>query len=516
MARDLVLAQGTLIDGTGGEAVTGDLLVRDGLIAAMGSFELPAEAENIDCHGLIVAPGFIDLHSHSDLHVLEGRREKLLQGVTTEVVGNCGFSAFPCGHHREELRSFANGILCGGSTWGWNSARSYLQASTQADLPVLAESLAGHGSMRVAVAGMVQGPLAPAQLEQLIATLDEALADGAVGFSTGLMYAPGSGAPREELLALCKVVARRNKIHCTHMRNYGFHLLEAIDEQLRLAEESGCRLQISHLQAVGKANRTLNARALERVEAARQRGIDVAFDCYPYIAGSTVMTQLLPQPALAGGIEALLARLADPDLRANIAAQAVRSIANGWDELLVSAVASAKNAYCVGMSLQAIGLERGVDPMEAVFQLIEEERGQVNILEFNQSEENLRVNLAHPLSCIISDGFYVQGRPHPRLHGTFPSFLRRSLDDPQWLPLPAAIHKITGKPAERMGLRKKGLLRVGYTADIAVFDPMQVAGPASYEEPEQSPVGIREVIRAGVRRLGVHNQAMSSASARLQ
>lgn len=509
--RDLWLANGLIVDGSGGEPSTGDVLLRNGRIAAMGrKIEVSVEAERIDCSGMAIAPGFIDMHSHSDLHLIAGRREKLLQGVTTEVVGNCGFSVFPAGESGNELRAFANGILCGEGEWKWDQPRTYLDAAHAEHLPVCGESLTGHGSLRVAVAGMSASDLSPAQLERMLALLDESFAQGALGFSTGLMYAPGSEAPAEELLALCRLAARRGKVYATHMRDYGFHLLEAMDEQIYLAEESGCRLQISHLQAVGKANRALNRMALERVEVARARGVDVAFDCYPYIAGSTVMTQLLPQDALEGGIDALLRRLADGAMRKTIAARALPSIANSWDELVVSSVQTQENVVYVGRSLEEVAAERNVEPIEAVMQLIEEERGEVHMIEFNQSEENLRMNLAHPLCSVISDGFYVKGRPHPRLHGSFPAFLRMSLDDQNWISLPEAVRKITAQPAERLGLQDKGLLRVGYRADVTVFDPRSIASAASFAHPEQTPVGIKEVIRGGVRRFSSSDPAEPS------
>jgi dihydroorotase/N-acyl-D-amino-acid deacylase len=494
------LQGGAVYDGTGRAPFPGSVVVRDGLILDVVAGRAEIDGEVIDCTGLAIAPGFIDVHSHSDLQALEGRREKLNQGVTTEVAGNCGFSSFPCGHHAPELRSFANGILHGSGNWAFHSAKEYLELGHRADLPSRVETLVGHGTLRVAQVGMSQRPLTEKELDGMLDELDAALAQGAVGVSTGLMYAPGSGAPREELLALCKVTARHGKLHCSHMRDYGFHLLEAIEEQLSLARESGCRLQISHLQAVGKSNRDRNARAVEMIEAAHAEGVDVAFDCYPYTCGSTVMTQLLPQSALEGGIDALLARLADPDSRRDIAQQAVKTIANTWDETFVSAVSSEENADCVGKSVEEIATARGIEPMETVFRLIEEERGAVNILQQNQSEENLRVNLAHPLAIVISDGFYVKGRPHPRLYGTFPEFLARSRREPSWLPLDTAIHKITGAPARRFGIAQRGELRAGYVADITVFDPKRIASRATYADPEQRPEGIVHVFRDGVDR----------------
>src|SRR5262245_24803073 len=275
--------------------------------------------EVIDCHGLTIAPGFIDVHSHSDLQVLEPRPEKALQGVTTEVVGNCGFSPYPATADRRLLYEFANGIFRGDTSWGWSSAAGYLTAARSAPL-VNVESLVGHGTLRIAVAGMRQGALEEKEVDAMERLLDESLAEGACGFSTGLMYSPGESAPSEELERLCRVVARRGKIHASHIRDYKFHLEEAIDEQVELARRTGCRIQISHLQAVGEANWGRQARALDRIERARQQGIDIAFDCYPYVAGSTVLTQLLPQRALEGGADALMQRLSHPATRAELAA----------------------------------------------------------------------------------------------------------------------------------------------------------------------------------------------------
>ena len=493
----LFLYGGIFADGSGSALEPGDLLVVDGRIAAIGNFEPPSGCRVIDCTGLVVAPGFIDGHSHSDLQVLEGRREKLQQGVTSEVVGNCGFSAYPQGTHARELRAFANGIFCGDDHWGWDTAGDYLQ-HTRGDAAVASVySLVGHGSLRVAVAGNRMDALEDPLIAAMEQRLSDAFAQGAIGLSTGLMYAPGSSAPTAELERLCAVVAAQGKIYCTHMRDYGFHLLEAVAEQIRIAERTGCRLQISHLQAVGRANRELNNAALELIEAAHARGIDVAFDCYPYIAGSTVMTQLLPQWACEGGTEAMLARLASARQRDRIEQEMLASIANTWNELLVGAVGSARNAHVVGKSLEELSDIRRKRPAEVIFDLLLEEHGKVNILEFNQSEENLRRNLNHPLAIIISDGFYVSGRPHPRLHGTFPELLGNQCRDRKWMPLATAIHKITGMPAERFRIAERGFLREGYWADITVFDPATIRSRATYTEPEQSPEGLRYVIREG-------------------
>jgi N-acyl-D-amino-acid deacylase len=490
------LIGGLVIDGSGAPPRPGSVLVDGELIAAMG--ELPAcpTAEVIDCTGLAVAPGFIDAHSHSDLQLLENRPEKVLQGVTTQVVGNCGFSSYPAQACRRELHEFANGILAGHGDWGWATARDYLDELSKRSHSG-AMSLVGHGTLRISVAGTRLGPLPESDVVAMEGLLADAFDQGAAGLSTGLMYSPGASAPFEELERLCRVVARHGKVYATHMRDYSDHLEEAVEEQLELARRTGCRLQISHLQAVGPRNWARQRRVLDRIEQAVESGIDVSFDCYPYTRGSTVMTQLLPQWALEGGIDGLLRRLVDAQERRLISSEAERDLAQGWDGILVSAVGSTKNESLVGLSLAAIAGQRHTPPVEAMLDLLVEERGDVNMLEINQSEENLREALCHPLANVISDGFYVKGRPHPRLHGTFPHLLGALCRERGWMKLEQGVHKITQRPAERFHLAGRGSLLPGFFADITVFDPGRIGSPATYEEPQLSPVGITRVFRNG-------------------
>jgi dihydroorotase/N-acyl-D-amino-acid deacylase len=283
------------------------------------------------------------------------------------------------------------------------------------------------------------------------------------------------------------------------MRDYMGGLVDAVEEQLRLACASGCRLQISHLQAAGRQNWDLQRRALDRIEEARRDGIDVEFDIYPYQCGSTVLTQMLPQWALDGGNAVLLSRLRDPAQRSRIADEKASEPPSRWADITLTSVATKTNQDLVGHTVADLAASRGVKAIDAVMDLLLEEGGAVNIVSFNQSEENLRELLTHPLCSVISDGFYVKGRPHPRLHGTFPALLGSVARERKWMPLAEAVHKITAKPAARLGLSGRGRLQAGYAADVTVFDPQTVSSPATYEAPEQAPVGITAVYRDGRR-----------------
>ena len=495
--KPTVLRGGWIVDGSGTAGYPGDVLIEDGRIAAVGEVKAPAGCATVDCAGCVIAPGFVDLHSHSDLQVLENRVEKTNQGVTTEVVGNCGFSPYPGREHAQALRDFANGIFCGHSAWEFQNAKDYFTQIEKSPTVLEVQSLAGHGSLRVGLFGNRQDALTSAELERMTSALDEILAAGSCGFSTGLMYAPGSGAPFEELEALCHVVAKRDKLYATHIRSYSFGLIEAIDEQLELARRTGCRLQISHLQTVGRANWDKQCTALDRLEKARRDGIDVEFDIYPYQAGSSVLTQLLPQWALDGGIAAMLARLADAGERSRMAEHMRSNVAQSWSDILITSAKSGRNRHVVGKRMAAIAEERSCDPIAATMDLIAEESGAVNMISFNQSEPNLRELLTHEMCSVISDGFYVDGKPHPRLYGTFPTLMGEVVRDRKWMTLEQAVRKVTSKPLARLRIGDRGLLQPGFAANVTVFDPQTISGPADYDVPERAPIGIRHVFLHG-------------------
>ncbi len=492
----LLLKNATVIDGTGAPPWAGSILLNGKTIEAMGPEVSANDCATIDCRGMAATPGFIDIHSHSDLQVIEGRTEKLRQGVTLEVVGNCGFSPFPHSGDVAALREFGSGILGRTDGWGWPNAAGYLKAMADSSSKDSALSLIGHGSLRIAVCGPGQGTPSQAQLDRMTGVLDESLAAGCAGFSTGLMYAPGSSAQTPELERLCQVVARRGKFYATHMRSYSDTVLESTREQIALAEKTNCRLQISHLQAAGRANWQLQQPTLKEIEAAHARGVDVEFDIYPYQCGSTVLTQCLPQWTLDGGNGVLLNRLRDPESRKTIWKE-MKDKARYWNDVTISSVDTSANERLVGKTVAEIAELRGVDPENCAMDLLVEENAAVNIVSFNQSEENLRQLITHRLCSVITDGFYVKGKAHPRLYGTYPELLGKLVRERNWLSLSEAVHKSTGKPAARLNLADRGILRAGNVADLVIFDPDEISSPATYDDPNQAPRGIRYVIKNG-------------------
>jgi dihydroorotase/N-acyl-D-amino-acid deacylase len=507
--HDLLFHQATIIDGTGAPGFVADVAFAEGRIAALAPrLDGPAE-RTIQAQGLVLTPGFIDLHCHSDAYHLEepAGEIKIRQGVTLEVVGNCGASLAPLTPERAQMVV----DYCLGGPGRFNREidwRSYGQYAARADgaKPVVNVSgLVGHGTLRVAAMGFADRSATPAELDTMVGLLDDALGSGAVGMSTGLYYAPGLFAATEEVIALAKVVARRGGYYASHIRNEAEGLLGALDEALAIGRASGVPVHISHLKAAGTRNWPKAGAAVAKIEAARREGVDVTCDVYPYHFSSTSLQAVIPPWALEGGVAGLVPRLQDPATRAKIIGQIKDGLPGweniyhnaGWEKIIISSVNSPENRRVQGQSVAQAAAEAGVDPFEWAMDLLAVERGAVSIIAGSMNEENVARFLTLPFAMIGSDGAPRRGKPHPRVYGTFPRVIRRFVRELGALSLEEAVRKMTSASAARLGLADRGRIQVGLQGDAVLFDPAAFSDTATFEDPCQHPVGLKAVMVAG-------------------
>jgi len=490
---DLVVHGGTLIDGSGGVPRFADVGVQDGRITAIGDLDREQARRAIDARGLIVSPGFVDLHSHSDRSILEypAADSRILQGYTAEITGNCGGSAAPTAPGSE--RPFAG-------------VREYLRALDAARPAIHQALLVGHGTLRENLVGEVDRRLTATEMRVLERELERALDEGAFGLSSGLEYVPGIYSPPEELLALARVVARRGRLYASHMRSEDRFLLEAIDEILALARSSGARVQISHLKSCGPKNWPKLDAAFARIEAAVADGFDVRADAYPYTAYSTGLTILLEAWVKDGGNEPMFARFADPTSRARIRSELALRVDNepgGFDRIVIASELSGDDRALTGLSIEAVAERWRVEPTEAFLRLLEHERGGISYVGHAMQESDVARVLAHRLVCVGSDG-YVQpahggpaSKPHPRSFGTAPRVLGRYCRELRAFDLATAVQKLSSAPADRAGLAERGRIERGFHADLVVFDAERVRDRATFDDPRATPEGILHVVVAG-------------------
>ncbi len=506
---DLKIEGGTVIDGTGSPTARADVGIVGETITAVGDLSREPAGRIIDATGLTVTPGFIDIHSHSDWRLWANRRaeSKIRQGVTTEVVGNCGFSPAPVSDEfRGDLKGFAL-YLPPGMDFSWRSMGEYLERYEDGGVALNVVQLVGHGTLRLAAMGFARR--APSAREQAVMErlAEESMAGGAAGLATGLIYAPGSYAATEEIVAVARRVAALGGFYASHIRGEGATLLDAVAEAIRVGREGGLPVQVSHIKAAGRPHWGRVREALALVDAARAEGLDVMADVYPYTASSTTLRTLLPDWALEGGIEAMLDRLGDQECRARIRAELtgggqtlMRGL--GWDDIMLAYSAARPEAQ--GRRLSEIAAAAGRDPVDVVCDLIVADRGKAYVILFQLDEADLRRALEHPWVMIGSDGSALAvegelgaGKPHPRSYGTFPRVLGRYAREQRVLGLPTAVRKMTGLPALRLGLADRGVLRAGAKADVVVLDPARVADLATYEDPHRYARGIERVLVNG-------------------
>ena len=509
MIFDLSIKGGTVVDGTGRPGMPADVGVSGGRIAAVAPVLEGDAAVEIDASGRVVAPGFIDAHTHSDFTLLTapGADSKVRQGITTEVVGNCGFSPAPVAPHNLDLLKEYVGFLNADLPWNWQRLGEYYQRVSDQGCSMNIVPLVGHGAIRIAVMGFADRAPGAAELRHMQRLVGEAMEDGAFGLSSGLIYTPGCYGDTAELVALAQVSQRAGGVYATHMRGEGGTLEEAISEALAIGEQAGIPVQISHLKASGRENWGKMERALHMIEAGRERGVDVTADIYPYVAGSTTMTSLFPAWTLEGGMDRFLVRIADPETRRRIVdevqgggegwSRATGSL--GWGDILVASCQQEKQFE--GCTVAQIADAMGKEPPEAMMDFLLAEQGTVAVILFMMSEENVACGIAHPLLMIGSDSLALAtgqgGKPHPRTYGTFPRVLGKYVRDERLLSLEEGVRKMTSMAAETFGLSDRGVLAEGKAADIAIFDAATVSDRATFDAPHQYCTGIDYVIVNG-------------------
>jgi N-acyl-D-amino-acid deacylase len=519
---DLVLRRAVVYDGSGSAPFTGDVAVAGGRITAVGERLAVAGAEEVDLDGLALAPGFIDIHSHTDLVVLRDPRadSKVRQGVTTEVTGQDGSSV---GWTEAQFAEVRSRYARDGITIDFRDLGGFLRHVDAHGAAVNLASMIGTGTVRDLVIGMADRPATDAELARMTAMVQAALDAGACGISSGLEYTPGAFADTAELEALVAPLRGTGLPFASHMRNEDDRLLGAMEEVLGIGHRAGVAVQVSHLKAQGERNWWKTDSAFRILEDARAAGVDAAFDCYPYVAYATGLANLFPIWSREGGTAAFMERLADASLAQRIERDVRDKIQllGSWDAVQLTGAGSEEYAWVGGHRLGTLAQQRGVEPYTLLLDIMTGDRGRTRMVGFGMSEENVARKLAHPLAMVCSDGGAVSradGTPHPRNYGTFPRVLGRYCREMKVMPLEEAIRKMTSAPAARLRFHDRGRIATGAAADVVVFDPATVADRATFEEPHQFPAGIPHVIVNGtfVIRDGDHTGARPGRAVRPQ
>ncbi len=500
------LKNGMIYDGTGASPVQGNVVIEGDRIVAVGP-DASASGTVIDVEGRAVAPGFIDMHSHCDLVNMSDPQlaPKLMQGVTLELLGQDGLSEAPIKESDVPLwRRHLSGLNGDPELpWDWRTFGEYLDRCEGAATNVAA--MVGHGTVRLHAMGMDNRAPTDKELERMGQLVNESIRQGAIGFSTGLIYSPCVYSDTEEMISIGEIVASHGSFMVYHMRYEGEEILKGMEEVFRIARESGAACHISHFKARGKLAFGLSEDMIGAVEQARGQGLDITADQYPYTAGSTMLAALLPPWAHAEGIDQLNHWLRDSRVKDAMRRDMMEGredwesnvIATGYDNIRISGVKTEENAWCVGKSLEEIAEQWGIEPFEATIRLLLDEDHEVSMILFAMDEDDVRNLIVQPWLMHCSDGL-MGGTPHPRTYGTFPRVLGHYSRDEGLMPLESAVHKMTGLSAWRLGLPDRGVLKAGNFADVTVFDPNTVIDRATYDNPTVHPDGIEQVIVNGV------------------
>ena len=505
---DVVIRGGLVVDGTGLAPYPADIGIVADRIAAIGSIAADQARRVIDVAGLHVAPGFIDVHTHSDGDILifPTADSRVRQGITTELAGNCGASAALVAGAGAEARG--REYRDAGVEASWTGVASYCDALDRGGISINQALLVGQGTIRTNTIGNIDRRLTADELASVVRAVEAGLDEGAFGLSTGLEYTPGRYTPTDEIVAMARAVGQRGGLYASHIRNEETTLLEAVDEAITIGRESGARVQVSHLKAAGRGNWGKQQGALDLISSARRDGVEVLADAYPYTAYSTGLTILLSAAALEGGRDEMLARLRDAAWRTRIRREVDEQMARELGDYALIVIASVRtpaNQGVVGRNMVEIARAWSVDPVDAVLRLIEEEAGSVQIIGHGMSPENVERVLRHPLVMVGSDGSSMapvgraaSTRPHPRSYGAFARILAYYVRDRGILTLPQAIRKMTSMPADQIGLTDRGRIARGKKADLVVFDAGRVKDEATFDQPHQYASGMPHVMVNGV------------------
>lgn len=515
MKYDTAIYNAEIIDGTGAAGYPADLAVKDGRIAKIGSLGHHLAGYEIDAAGSVLAPGFIDSHSHADLALLATglENEKLKMGVTTEVIGQCGFSPYPISPGYKALRRQGmSGFLPGVELpWTWSDLAEYKEIPLKKGLTHHVIPLAGHGSLRQAVMGDSPKKPTEVQMDKMRSMLDTAMKQGAYGLSSGLIYSPGFFSETEELTELCRVAAENGGLYVTHIRGETAPLVDAaVDEALTISRAAGLPLEISHLKVIGLDSRSrgkING-ILDKIETTRLKGLKVHFDCYPYTKGSTYLSSLIPKWAHEGGTSGLLSKLKSAKWRNRIKTSIEADdcggenwiMACGFGEIRIGSMAHKDYKPFVGQDLGRISAEAAKDPYDLLFDILLAEQATTIMVFTMMRSEDMQTALSHPLAMIGTDAIPCppgRGRPHPRGYGTFPKILGTLTRDRGLFTLEEAVRKMTCLPATKLGLKDKGRIAEGMYADLVIFDRNNIVDRANYQTPRRPPSGISHILVEG-------------------
>jgi N-acyl-D-amino-acid deacylase len=510
MFFDIIIKDGFVVDGSGNPWFRADVGIKGGRISRIGRLRKGQGESVIDAEGKIVAPGFVDIHNHSDGSIIAEplARSAVRQGITTIVIGNCGSSLAPITDEALPMmrREFDKAHVGFEIPWNWRSFDEYLHALENARPSINVVPLVGHGTVRTVVMGLEARDPSKGELNAMKELVVRSMEAGSFGLSTGLIYAPGCFAKTEEIIELCRVVAEYGGIYASHIRSEGHALIEAVKEAIRIGRETGVGVEISHHKAFGRENWGKVKETLRLLENARREGVEVTCDVYPYTAGMTSLAALLPPWAREGGREKILGRLRKPSLREKIVA-GLKEEVYGWENTLRLAgaenvVISMSKAFKEheGASLSDIAATRGSDVYTTMLDILEKDEALTEVLVRGMSEGDVRTVIKHPLSMISTDSWIAVpgiGKPHPRFYGTYPRVLRRNVREEGLLSAEEAIRKMSSMPCQKLGLLNRGLLREGFWADLVIIDLERIVDKATYESPHRYPDGVEHVIVNG-------------------